>query len=91
MLGEVTLPAECNEIGETDETCNAPTLIAPGRYVLRAEAASVEDCEGDCTCEPDEHGSCRLADGWDFALTATPLIATATFDGKCHSIDIVFE
>jgi hypothetical protein len=90
VLGEVVLPAQCNEFRESEEVCNAPMPVEPGRYALRAEAIDVHACEGKCTCEPDERGSCRLPGAGLFSDEAS-LIATATYDGKCERIDIIFE
>jgi hypothetical protein len=90
VFGEVILPAECNELRDTDEICDAPMPVRAGRFELRATAASVAECQGDCTCESDERGSCQLA-GDGYEITDTPLVATATFDGKCESVDIVFD
>lgn len=91
LLGEVVLPAQCNELSETDETCNPPIPIVSGRYTLQAEATSVDQCEGDCACEPDEHGSCPLPLAGISTVSEASLAATAVFDGKCRSVDIVFE
>jgi hypothetical protein len=90
VLGEVVLPAACNEVRDSEEVCNAPIPIEPGRYELRAEAIDLDACEGKCTCELNEWGSCRLPGADHFFTDAVSLIATATYDGKCETVDIIF-
>lgn len=87
VISEVTLPATCSAT-ENEESCFAPLSVAAGTYELRAAATPVASCPSSCECELDANGSCQPST-WDDSLEPSST-ATATWDGTCASVEIVF-
>lgn len=83
----VTLPDECQPNPVGDRTCTTIRPIPPGAYTLAIEYST--ECTGECTCEPEPEGGCKLSGTRDFP--AEHLTARASYDGICDVVDIVIE
>jgi hypothetical protein len=59
---------------------------------MAAHALPAGQCPVDCTCEPDENGSCE-SPARESSETAfeTTLTATTPHNGTCDEVEIVFE
>jgi hypothetical protein len=85
---DAILPADCGGEAE-DITCGLAMRAPLGQYELEALAAATSACPVECAEGevPDANGSCAAGDA---EACEYPLRASASWDGACGELAIVF-
>jgi hypothetical protein len=89
MVGGAMLPSACYDANVEPVVCDGVVPISAGTFEARVAAAVLADDRDNCVCRPDESGSCESE--LELCDVTPTLVATATYDGICDRIEIVFD